>query len=65
MYAEKYKFIYMSVPTLVDMGEKRKIEAFIGKVSRYSKTRKHIEVPKNVADNFESGNHVSVKKIKR
>jgi len=47
---------------------KKKPDNFIGKVSNYgsrSEGRKHIEVPKDKRDEFESGDTVYVEKIKR
>jgi hypothetical protein len=47
---------------------KKKPDNFFGRVSNYgskSKRRKHIEVPKEKIDEFESGETVYVEKIKR
>ena len=53
----------MSVSTYVDVVNKGQKGAFIGKISTLHKKRKHIEVPKDVADDFEPGDYVSVKLI--
>jgi len=37
---------------------------FVGKVSAYGEGRKHIEVPKDKRDKFESGDDVFVEKLK-
>ena len=47
---------------------KKKPDNFIGKVSNFgpeSNRRKHIEIPKDKRDDFESGDAVFVEKIKR
>lgn len=47
---------------------KKKPENFIGKVSNYGPGpdgRKHVEIPKDKRDEFDSGDAVFVEKIKR
>lgn len=55
----------MSVPTLVGMSRKKvkKSDSFIGKVSIYGSDRKHIEIPSDKRDDFESGDAVHVKRL--
>lgn len=43
------------------MGNKK--EHFIGKVSKYGKKRRHIEVPKDKLKKFKAGDHVKVEKL--
>ncbi|XPS82839.1 uncharacterized protein Dvar_08570 [Desulfosarcina variabilis str. Montpellier] len=55
----------MSLSTIVDM-TKKKPTSFIGRVSGFgSPQRKHIEIPKDKRDEFESGDAVFVEKIER
>jgi hypothetical protein len=45
---------------------KKKPDQFVGKVSNYGSIgRKHIEIPKDKRDEFESGDAVFVEKVKR
>lgn len=46
------------------MGNKKAKNSFIGKISKYGKDRKHIEIPKNKRKDFKTGVYVNVNEIK-